>query len=49
MASEDIENIMAINFMGPVYVCREFLPLIRRSKGHLVNVSSNAGLLQLNS
>lgn len=44
MSTEDIENVMAINYMGPINVCRAFLPLIRRSKGRLVNVASNAGL-----
>ncbi|XP_045207545.2 estradiol 17-beta-dehydrogenase 2-like [Mercenaria mercenaria] len=44
MSTDDIENVMAINYMGPINVCRAFLPLIRRSKGRLVNVASNAGL-----
>lgn len=44
MSTEDIENVMAINYMGPINVCRAFLPFIRRSKGRLVNVTSNAGL-----
>ena len=45
MSTDDIENVMAINYMGPINVCRAFLPLIRRSKGRLVNVASNAGIL----
>ncbi|OBS82511.1 hypothetical protein A6R68_23490, partial [Neotoma lepida] len=34
---------MAVNFFGPVEVTKVFLPLLRKSKGRLVNVSSMGG------
>nr|XP_022321297.1 retinol dehydrogenase 7-like [Crassostrea virginica]XP_022321298.1 retinol dehydrogenase 7-like [Crassostrea virginica]XP_022321299.1 retinol dehydrogenase 7-like [Crassostrea virginica] len=44
MTEEDMQKIMAVNYMGPVNICKHFLPLIRRSRGRIVNVASNAGL-----
>lgn len=43
MTEEDMQKIMAVNYMGPVNICKHFLPLIRRSRGRIVNVASNAG------
>jgi 2-hydroxycyclohexanecarboxyl-CoA dehydrogenase len=38
------DKIVAINFMGPVNVTREFIdPMIERASGRIVNVSSDAG------
>ncbi|XP_037372128.1 17-beta-hydroxysteroid dehydrogenase type 2 [Talpa occidentalis] len=34
---------MAVNFFGAVEITKAFLPLLRKSKGRLVNVSSMAG------
>lgn len=34
---------MAVNFFGAVEVTKVFLPLLRKSKGRLVNVSSMGG------
>ncbi|KAK3107916.1 hypothetical protein FSP39_025079 [Pinctada imbricata] len=39
------EKTMAVNLFGTVYVTREFLPLLRRSRGRVVNISSDAGLM----
>ena len=44
MTHEDIEQLLAVNFLGPVYVCKAFLPLLRRGKGRLVNTASNSGV-----
>lgn len=41
---EYIEKTMAINYMGTVRVTKTFLPLLRRSKGRLVNVTSATGM-----
>lgn len=46
MTEADMQKIMAVNYMGPVHVCKSFLPLLRRSHGRLVNVASNAGTYQ---
>lgn len=41
---EDILRVLAVNFLGPVNVCKAFLPLLRQGKGRLVNIASNSGL-----
>jgi 2-hydroxycyclohexanecarboxyl-CoA dehydrogenase len=43
-APEFWDKVVAINFMGPVNVTREFIdPMIDRGSGRIVNVSSDAG------
>jgi short-subunit dehydrogenase len=43
---DDFEWLMAINFWGPVRMCKAFLPLLRqRPAAHIVNISSLFGLL----
>lgn len=43
-AIEDVEKIMATNFLGAVYTTGELLPLLERSTpSHVVNVASMAG------
>ncbi len=43
---EDLEWIMSINFWGPVYGCRLFLPLLLgEPEANIVNVSSLFGLI----
>ncbi|KAM5262611.1 17-beta-hydroxysteroid dehydrogenase type 2 [Ctenodactylus gundi] len=39
----EYRKCMAVNFFGPVEVTKAFLPLLRKSKGRLVNVSSMGG------
>lgn len=39
------KRCMAVNFFGAVEVTKAFLPLLRRSKGRLVSISSMAGEL----
>lgn len=39
------KKCMAVNFFGAVEVTKAFLPLLRKSKGRLVNISSMAGEL----
>ncbi|KAF7652240.1 hypothetical protein LDENG_00099490 [Lucifuga dentata] len=34
---------MDVNFLSPVRMCQVFLPLLRRSRGRIVNVTSMAG------
>lgn len=43
----DYKNCMAVNFFGAVEVTKAFLPLLRKSKGRLVNISSMAGEVAL--
>ena len=44
---EDIEKIISVNFTGLVNVTRKFIPLLRNSKGMIVNVSSVAGAISI--
>uniref|UniRef100_A0A8C6F1T0 Hydroxysteroid 17-beta dehydrogenase 2 n=1 Tax=Monodon monoceros TaxID=40151 RepID=A0A8C6F1T0_MONMO len=39
----EYKRCMAVNFFGAVEVTKAFLPLLRKSKGRLVNISSMAG------
>jgi short-subunit dehydrogenase len=46
MSYDDFERVMAINFWGVVYGCKEFLPHIKTAgEGHIVNLSSMFGLV----
>jgi len=47
MSLEDWDWIMGVNFWGPVYTTHFLLPHIKRKSGHIVNVSSGAGLIGL--
>ncbi len=41
---EDIERVVNVNFWGPVYVTKTFLPhLLKRPEAHIANVSSMGG------
>jgi len=43
---EDIEWVLGINLWGVIYGCKFFLPYLEKEKeGHIVNVSSSAGIL----
>ncbi|XP_010616645.1 estradiol 17-beta-dehydrogenase 2 [Fukomys damarensis] len=39
----EYKRCMEVNFFGPIGVTKAFLPLLRKSKGRLVNVSSMGG------
>ncbi len=42
---DDIERIYRLNLVTPVLLCRQVLPgMLERGRGHLVNVSSLAGV-----
>lgn len=43
--AQDFEWLMNINFWGVVHGCRHFMPLLERSRGHIVNMSSMAGMM----
>lgn len=45
--SDVIEQHLAVNFLGPFKVTRAFLPLLKRSKGAIVNILSLAALAPL--
>ncbi|XP_060132048.1 17-beta-hydroxysteroid dehydrogenase type 2 isoform X2 [Zootoca vivipara] len=38
------KQCMDVNFFGPVELSKAFLPLLRKSKGRLINISSMAGI-----
>ncbi len=41
---EFARKITAVNYLGPVFMCREFLPgIIANGRGRIVNVASDAG------
>ncbi|KFQ40110.1 Epidermal retinol dehydrogenase 2, partial [Mesitornis unicolor] len=43
---EDFENTLKVNFFSQVWTCKAFLPaMMRCDRGHLVSMSSSAGLL----
>jgi len=42
---EDFQKVIGVNLIGMVRVTRAFLPLIRQTKGRVVNVASLAGRL----
>ncbi|XP_032796638.2 D-beta-hydroxybutyrate dehydrogenase, mitochondrial [Daphnia magna] len=43
LAMEDYNKVAAVNLFGAIRVTKEFLPLIRKSHGRVVNVSSILG------
>lgn len=43
------ERIMQTNLYGPMWMIQAFLPLLRKAKGRIVNVSSTAAFLQVPS
>lgn len=47
LKKDDFRKILDVNLLGPVDVTINLLPLIRKSKGRIVNVSSIAGRLSL--
>jgi short-subunit dehydrogenase len=45
---QEINNIVDVNWLGVVKVCRAFTPVFRMQKrGHFINISSIAGLVNL--
>jgi len=46
-SEHDYERIMQTNFMGAVRVTKAFLPLLKASRGTIVNVNSFGGLIPL--
>ncbi len=44
---EDIENLIRVNVTGLLAVTRTFIPLIRKTRGRLINISSGHGLIAI--
>ena len=43
--ADDLEQVVALNLLAPAELCRQVLPgMLRRERGHLVNISSMAGV-----
>ncbi|QNL22759.1 SDR family oxidoreductase [Hyphobacterium sp. CCMP332] len=42
---DEIRKIMEINFYGPIKMSRMFIPLLKKSKGRIINVSSGMGAI----
>ena len=48
MTSEKImRNIMEVNLFGMVRITKRFLPLVRKSQGRIINLSSLAGIFSI--
>jgi len=47
MALKDFKWTLNINVLGVVNGCHFFTPLLKKSRGHLINVASMAGLLHM--
>ncbi|GFU09677.1 estradiol 17-beta-dehydrogenase 2 [Nephila pilipes] len=46
---EDFEDCIKVNSLGPLRVTKAFLPLLKKSKGRVVNVTSVAGRMPVSS
>ena len=45
---KEIDNIVGVNYLGVVKMCRAFIPVFRvQNKGHFITISSIAGLVNL--
>ncbi|GAA4397259.1 hypothetical protein GCM10023153_20980 [Ornithinibacter aureus] len=45
LTADDLEHLLALNLLAPVELCRQVLPgMTARGRGHLVNISSLAGV-----
>lgn len=42
---DSAETLLNTNFMSHIALIKAFMPLLEKSKGHIVNVSSEAGLI----
>jgi len=42
---ETIEHLINTNTLGQIYLIKALLPLLKQSKGHIVNISSYTGLV----
>lgn len=40
---EDFTRVLNVNLLGPIEVIRAFLPLVRKSRGRIVNITSAFG------
>ncbi|KAF9575170.1 hypothetical protein EC968_004106 [Mortierella alpina] len=46
LSVEEIKKTMDVNFLGQVYMVKEFLPyMIRQNHGHIITMSSSLGLM----
>ena len=45
LTADDLEQLLALNLLAPAELCRQVLPgMLARRRGHLVNISSLAGV-----
>jgi short-subunit dehydrogenase len=47
LPQEDIKNLINVNVLGLLAITQTFIPIIRESRGRLVNISSGHGLLAI--
>jgi len=44
-STQDFQNVINVNLMGTVRVTKALLPLVQKSRGRIINLSSSSGLL----
>lgn len=42
---EDLDRIIDVNLKGTYLMCKHILPLLRKSKGNIINISSSIGVV----
>ena len=44
--TDEIDQVLTVNLLAPVHLCRALLPrMLERGRGHVVNISSMAGVI----
>jgi len=41
---KDLDKIIGVNFKGPYFMCKHCLPLLKKSEGNIINISSGLGV-----
>ena len=47
LPKEDIQNLLDVNVIGLLEITQKFIPLIRSSRGRVINISSGHGLMAI--
>lgn len=44
-AKEQLDNIINLNFKGTYFMCKHSIPLLKKTKGNIINISSSMGII----